>query len=359
MPDLQKLSHIYTVRPLLRACADVKRAHASISGHDALHMRLLHAASTQGRWWQKFLARRLQSNWRLFQKIAPWFDGQQRRFSRPSTLTFEVDPAHAKSFVFDSLDVTFRSYYAPKRDAGQTHEPEVWLLLKLLLVDAQPDAPVFYYIGANWGVHGFILAQWPGFSGAIHAFEANPQVAALAADITAQLNLTSCIHIHSHGLSNRQSKALMGGFGRTGDSSTGQVGESGTVEVHLCRLEDLTLPAPTVMKLDVENHEYEVLQGAQETIQKHRPYILLESWGIRIDPSIDTSFPALQWLTEQQYILYETRWQAQRATEGVLCLTPLTVTERQEKPEMLNLLAIPQECVTAFQELFLNADSSI
>ncbi len=366
MPDFPNISRCFEVRPLLTPFVPEMGilegktgVQAGASGRDARHMRLLYAAATQQRPWQKFLARRLNSNWRLFQKYAPLLDGSAQRFSRPSCLHFLVDPSSPRSFQFNSLDATFRSYYAPKRDFGHTHEPEVWLLLKLLLVDAAAHHPVFHYIGANWGVHGFIVAQWPGFAGHIHAFEANPQVADLATDICQQLQLTDKITIHAHGLSHQHTTARMGGFGRTGDSSTGRVSHNGTLEIQLKPLDDLTLAAPTVMKLDVENHEHAVLQGAASTIKTHRPYILLESWGTRIDPTIDTSFPALQWLLANNYILYNTTWQAQTPTSGMLGLAPLTLAARQAIPAMLNLLAVPQEKAAAFQTHFLHAEMTV
>lgn len=56
------------------------------------------------------------------------------------------------------------------------------------------------------------------------------------------------------------------------DSSTGVAVPFTTID-HVCRGETL---APAIIKIDVEGHELEVLDGARETIRRHRPILCLE-----------------------------------------------------------------------------------
>src|SRR6056300_855451 len=49
-----------------------------------------------------------------------------------------------------------------------------------------------------------------------------------------------------------------------------------TMEVHCERLDDIYTGTPSLMKIDVEGHELKVLKGAEETIKKHKPAILIE-----------------------------------------------------------------------------------
>jgi hypothetical protein len=55
------------------------------------------------------------------------------------------------------------------------------------------------------------------------------------------------------------------------------------------RIDDLDLPPPDVVKIDVEGHELKVFQGMQNTISKHRPVIFYESMhGTGFDLIYDT-----------------------------------------------------------------------
>ena len=48
------------------------------------------------------------------------------------------------------------------------------------------------------------------------------------------------------------------------------------VKVSCERLDDIYTGVPSFVKLDVEGHELQVLKGAEETIKKHKPVLLVE-----------------------------------------------------------------------------------
>ena len=48
------------------------------------------------------------------------------------------------------------------------------------------------------------------------------------------------------------------------------------VKVSCERLDDIYTGIPSFIKLDVEGHEFQVLKGAEETIKKHKPVLLVE-----------------------------------------------------------------------------------
>lgn len=50
------------------------------------------------------------------------------------------------------------------------------------------------------------------------------------------------------------------------------------VSCRICRLDDFSLN-PYFIKIDVQGYELEVLKGAQNTIEKHKPILLIESPG--------------------------------------------------------------------------------
>jgi len=59
--------------------------------------------------------------------------------------------------------------------------------------------------------------------------------------------------------------------------------------VQAYRLDDLELPAPDLIKIDCEGAEMQVLQGAAETLRKHRPVVHLE-----VHPLLGVSETAVQ-----------------------------------------------------------------
>ena len=48
------------------------------------------------------------------------------------------------------------------------------------------------------------------------------------------------------------------------------------IDVHCDRLDDIYTGTPSFVKIDVEGHELHALKGAQETLKKHKPTVLIE-----------------------------------------------------------------------------------
>jgi FkbM family methyltransferase len=134
-------------------------------------------------------------------------------------------------------------------------------------------------VGANSGLYTYSLAQ--RFQRVL-AFEIN-------ADLTSELaaHNPGNIDIVHQGLSDRAGVAtlyipILKGRPLTGWASL-RPGNCPDTEIHLEksvnieRLDDRTdLQSVSFIKIDVEGHEREVLQGAYETIKTHRPQLLIE-----------------------------------------------------------------------------------
>jgi FkbM family methyltransferase len=133
--------------------------------------------------------------------------------------------------------------------------------------------------GANQGLYSHRLAS---LSRTVFAFEINPQVTGnLQRARLANLNL---VHM---GLSNCSREVILyipllnGTLPLVGWASL-QPGNCPGVDVHqevparVCPLDDYALPEVDFLKIDVEGHELQVLQGAKETIARYRPRILAE-----------------------------------------------------------------------------------
>jgi FkbM family methyltransferase len=62
-----------------------------------------------------------------------------------------------------------------------------------------------------------------------------------------------------------------------GASLTRALTPSGKMKVKTVRIDSLSLEDVSVMKIDVERHEPAVLRGARETIEHHRPSLIVEA----------------------------------------------------------------------------------
>ena len=131
--------------------------------------------------------------------------------------------------------------------------------------------------GANRGVWTEVLRR---HSRRVCAFEPNPKMCA---------ELRRCarpdVEVFPLALSDRSGHADLlvpqndRGYSNQGASlSPARIGDGrfGVMRVETRRLDDLALDDVGFIKIDVEGHELEVLEGARETLRRHRPTLVVE-----------------------------------------------------------------------------------
>ncbi len=131
-------------------------------------------------------------------------------------------------------------------------------------------------VGANKGVYTYWMQR---YSRHVYAYEPNPKIFRIL-EAGARGNVTT----RPIALSNRTGRALLRvpktpkGYSNQGASlNFDAVGESyGEVDVETRRLDDESLTNIGFMKIDVEGHEFAVIEGARETIARDRPTLLVE-----------------------------------------------------------------------------------
>ena len=167
-----------------------------------------------------------------------------------------------------------------------TSEPAVQSALKTLV---RPGA-VVYDIGSNVGFLAMIAARLVGPSGRVLAFEPLPENFERLKH-NAGLNHFDNIQAFNLALADYDGAASFltsreCTWGKLA-SVQGTVGaESGRREVNVACLDSIAererLPAPDLIKIDVEGAEVEVLEGAKMTIQKSRPILMIELHGTNL-----------------------------------------------------------------------------
>lgn len=145
---------------------------------------------------------------------------------------------------------------------------------------------VFWDIGANIGLFSLLAARIVGPAGSVVAFEPSPDVFALLRENASRDRTIQCL---PYGVGNAEGMMSFAAQGTSSSSSfipevtelnlrnnPGQAIHQ--VDVRMRKLDMLLgeLRAPSVVKIDVEGFELEVLKGAERLLSEVRPILLME-----------------------------------------------------------------------------------
>ena len=243
---------------------------------------------------------------------------------------------------FNARNTQFGALYLPQ--SLPLYEPETSALLDRLITDRD----VFFDIGANWGWYSLLIASRPAFNGAVHAFEPYPPTFSDLCATVRAARLDDRIRCHDLALSDRSGEAGMA-FSDGVQSGLARLGEAGGKTVRLARLDDLDLPSPSVIKIDAEDHEFEVLVGAAGVIEKARPFIVFENWRHEDRPRL--TLDPIEFLVARAYRFFSPGWAVgdpdcilpDPGVSTDLALVPFSPAQRFLLSAQLNIVACPEE----------------
>lgn len=160
------------------------------------------------------------------------------------------------------------------------------LTVKGVIVDA----------GAHIGNHTVFFADHLPHT-AIHAFEPwLDNLTLLRQNVAGR----DTVFVHPYALSDRPRNLTL-----VPEANLGHIRvdpEWGTVQVEAIALDDLELREVTLIKVDVEGHEPQVLVGAAQTIQRWRPMILIEDWEQEYGDMLNGYERVGSWPEHQTYL---------------------------------------------------------
>ncbi|NES66830.1 MAG: FkbM family methyltransferase [Okeania sp. SIO2D1] len=145
---------------------------------------------------------------------------------------------------------------------------------------------VFYDIGANVGFFSTIAGKLVNDSGQVYAFEPAPaNLYAIKHNI--QLNGFSNTEVLEKAVSQKSGKGelLLGNYSgshtlSTTDKSSNHKKYHSRISVDIISIDDLieqqAIKPPSVVKIDVEGAELDVIEGMCQTIQKFKPVLIYE-----------------------------------------------------------------------------------
>ena len=146
-----------------------------------------------------------------------------------------------------------------------------------LLASLVPPDKVAVDVGANKGIYTYHLSR---VAKSVVAFEPNPKMYRIL-----RRGLPVNATAHQVALSNRTGTAPLIIPGRSGAYSnqrgtlatqSDRHGDDGHIDVELRTLDSFGLDNVGFIKIDVEGHEREVLEGATDILRRDRPVLLIE-----------------------------------------------------------------------------------
>jgi FkbM family methyltransferase len=176
----------------------------------------------------------------------------------PGVGSFFVDPV--RDFIKDRLRQGI---------AWETH-------IIALLQQHVRQGSVVIDLGAHVGTHTVTMSQCVGPKGRVFAFEPQKKIYRELL-MNLQLNQVKNVTTFRYALGNEEQQVQMG-FSPPGNEGGTAIGSGGDV-VSMKRLDSFSFHDVSLIKIDVEGYEDEVLLGSKETIMRERPVIVIEIMG--------------------------------------------------------------------------------
>lgn len=227
-------------------------------------------------------------------------------------------------FIFDSIYGKFKCFAGDKMICQQVREKKAWEkhILDKMLSYYKHDTNMID-IGCNYGCHTLGVGNEiknKNSKGKIYSFDPQPRIFKLFKENVSMNDLDDVVVAHECGLGDRNEEKIFslprnydmndnpGALSLLERKSTVSYED---VPVQIKRLDDFNISNVSLIKLDVEGFELEVLEGAKQTIIANKPVIFIEIWGWKpgnkeryfdwINKNFD--FYDIQYLSGEDYIL--------------------------------------------------------
>lgn len=250
------------------------------------------------------MRRKQRGGWRLlFKAYLGVFKilSQLLRITVHGTLKFSVQNRDVRV----DIDLTnFQYLYLPLNGEAHVYEPRVTALLNFL----SPRISNVYDVGANWGYYTLLLASHPHFHGCIHAFEIAPKTFRDLKVVSEALEKHTNVPIKCHklGLSDNAGRVRVRHHAFSGMTMIVPEDRTFGELLPVTTVDELELPPPDLIKIDVEGHETEVLKGARQTLAQYLPIVILEN---HFDSDYDEMLEPLRILADLGYHLFHPAWE--------------------------------------------------
>ena len=164
--------------------------------------------------------------------------------------------------------------------AGNVWEPEIIALLEQHI---KPGSSVLD-IGAHIGAHTLTMSRLVGTAGKVYAFEPQKK---LFTELVMNLDLNACVNVTAMRCAVGAEHGEVEMAPPVADNEGGTAIGAGGDSAPMMPIDALELDNLSLIKIDVENFEYQVLMGAEATIKRNLPYLIIEIMGNVYEPILD------------------------------------------------------------------------
>lgn len=193
------------------------------------------------------------------------------------------------------LDPRFEMDYAKG-----TYEPSI----EKAMVTGLAPGSVFYDVGAHIGIFSLLAARIVGESGAVFAFEADPENAERIKEHARrngldQIHDVPCAVWSSSGKLKFQRSSLNSSRNQGAVAHDPDLQSETIIEVEATTLDCFSQehPGPTLIKIDIEGGEVAALQGSERIFESHKPILICEVHNQEAEDYVK------QWLWSRHYSL--------------------------------------------------------
>lgn len=244
-----------------------------------------------------------------------------------------------------------------------------------MTIDALAEnTAVFYDIGSNWGYFSLYLASRPGYAGKIFAFEPMRSTFADLVSMIEQAQESERITPFQIALSDYDGEAHIefpDGV-HSGLALLTKQMSARAIATAVRRIDSLEIAPPSLIKIDVEGVELEVMKGGIETIQKFHPSIIFENClnspqrtysiiRLLIRLGYQLFIPSLEFKTNEY--TYRLGYGANYAdaidenSDFGLSLVPLPIENRFLVQPHLNIVAVHSDCIEKISSYIVPSNS--
>ncbi len=189
---------------------------------------------------------------------------------------------------------------------GESNPLEMYVLRKVL----RPN-DIAFDVGTNLGWYALNCAQVVGSKGKVYAFEPNPAVADRAVE-NCRLNHLTNVRVEEIALADKTGRLEF----YIGDNFGSLVKKVARLDSRKIKrmsvpvttidayVKDLHIKKISLIKIDAEGKDLEVLRGAVQTLRRDHPYLIVEIFGLSWDTDVGRDKKILAYLGKLGYQAY-------------------------------------------------------